>query len=120
MAFIDHIGAIIVAVIILKVAWQIFSSSFSELTDKGAKKEDIQKIKEIALLNKDVKEVHKIRSRKHGADTFVDLHVLVDENMTVKDAHDIADKVKDILLEKGPEISDVVVHIEPFEASKKH
>ena len=120
LAFIDHIGAIVVAVIILKVAWQIFSSSFSELTDKGARKEDIQKIKEIVLLNKDVKEVHKIRSRKHGVDTFVDLHVLVDDNMTVKDAHDIADQVKDALLEQGPEISDVVIHIEPFNASKRH
>ena len=120
LAFIDHIGAIIVAVIILKVAWQIFSSSFSELTDKGARKEDIEKIKEIVLLNKDVKEVHKIRSRKHGVDTLVDLHVLVDDNMTVKDAHDIADLVKDALIEQGPEISDVVVHIEPFQDSKKH
>ncbi len=119
LAFIDHIGAIIVAVIILKVAWQIFSSSFSELSDKGAEKGDIEKIKKITLLINNVKEVHKIRSRKHGSDTFVDLHVLVDDNMTVKDAHDISDQVKDILLEQGPEISDVVVHIEPYNTSKK-
>ncbi len=120
LAFIDHIGAIIVAVIILKVAWQIFSSSFSELTDKGAEKEDIEKIREIALQNECVKEIHGIRSRKHGVDIFVDLHVLVDDNITVKEGHDIADQVKNALLQDGPSISDVVVHIEPYNASKKH
>ena len=120
LAFIDHVGAIIVAVIILRVAWQIFSSSFSELTDKGANKEDIEKIKKIALQNKDVKEVHGIRSRNHGVDKLVDLHVLVDDNITVKEGHDIADQVKNALLKQGPSISDVVVHIEPFEVSKKY
>ena len=119
LAFVDHIGAMVVAVIILKVAWSIVSNSFSELTDKGARKEDIEKIRDLATSIKDVREVHGIRSRKHGVDTFMDIHVLVDDNMTVKDAHDIADKVKDILLEQGPEISDVVVHIEPYNASKK-
>ncbi|MBN2789143.1 MAG: cation transporter [Candidatus Delongbacteria bacterium] len=119
LAFIDHIGAIIVAVIIFRVAWQIFSRSFSELTDKGAEKGDIEKIKDIVLLIEDVKEVHGIRSRKHGSDTFVDLHVLVDDDLTVKQGHDIADKVIDVLLKEGPEISDVVVHIEPFTLSKK-
>lgn len=118
LAFIDHIGALIVAVIIFRVAWQIFSKSFSELSDKGAEKKDIEKIKEITLQIDDVKEVHGIRSRKHGTETFVDLHVLVDDSMTVKEGHDIADKVKEILLDKGPEISDVVVHIEPISLSK--
>jgi len=49
-----------------------------------------------------------------GSGWFVDLHIQVDANMTVEKGHKVAESVKKILLEKGPEIIDVVVHIEPY------
>jgi len=50
-----------------------------------------------------------------GSDWFIDLHIQVDGNMTVNKGHEIAESVKKALIEKGPDIIDVMVHIEPYE-----
>jgi divalent metal cation (Fe/Co/Zn/Cd) transporter len=50
-----------------------------------------------------------------GAGWFVDLHVLVDGDLPVRQGHDVATQVQDRLLEEGPAVADVTVHIEPEE-----
>lgn len=120
MAFVDHLGAFIVCLFIVKVSWDLIKPTLVELSDRGACGEDLQRIEEIAMGVEGVLEVHAIRSRRHGQGIFVDLHVLVDGAMSVRDGHDIASRVKGDLLKKGPEILDVVVHLEPFDSSTSH
>ncbi|UCD89570.1 MAG: cation transporter [Desulfobacterales bacterium] len=114
LAFIDLIGALIVSLFILKVSWDIMRPAVSELSDGGASAHDREKIKSIVLEVDRVKETHAIRTRKLGAGLYVDLHVLVDGEMTVQQGHRVAHEVKNNLLAKGPDILDVVVHIEPY------
>ena len=114
LAFIDHLGAFIVSLFIAKVSWDLIKPTLSELTDRGADQRDIERIKTIALEVEGVKEVHAIRSRRHGRGFFLDLHVLVDDDKTVRDGHEITRTVKRRLLESGPGIIDVIIHLEPF------
>ncbi len=115
LSFVDHIGAIIVSVFIFKVSWDIIKPSFMELTDSGANKKVIDKITKVSINVNGVKSVHKIRTRISGGAYFIDLHVLVDGTISVKDGHEISEDVKKILIQKYPEVIDVVVHLEPFE-----
>ncbi|MFC1798536.1 cation diffusion facilitator family transporter [Thermodesulfobacteriota bacterium] len=114
-AFIDHVGALLVAVIILKVSWDIVVPAFSVLIDRGASQKERNKIRSIAMTIDEVEHIHAIRTRRVGAGFHVDLHVQVDGEMTVSQGHDICGKVKHALLEDGPEILDVVVHLEPYD-----
>ncbi|MGE4488286.1 MAG: cation diffusion facilitator family transporter [Kiritimatiellales bacterium] len=114
-AFLDPVGALIVALLILKVVWEIASPALSELSERGAAGEDVQLIEELARSVDGVHSVHRIRTRRLGAGWFVDLHVLVDGSLPVRDGHDIATQVQFRLLEKGPSVADVTVHIEPEE-----
>ena len=114
LAFADQVGAFVVSFIILKVSWSIVSPAFSELADRGAPKKDRERIQFLAMHTEGVETVHKIRTRKIGAGLFVDLHIQVDGNMSVHKGHDISEIVKSNLMAKGPEIMDVVVHIEPY------
>jgi divalent metal cation (Fe/Co/Zn/Cd) transporter len=59
--------------------------------------------------------VHAIRTRQLGSALAVDLHVLVDGRMTVAEGHAVAEHLKRRLIEEGPDIVDVVVHVEPYE-----
>ena len=118
LAFLDRVGALIVSLIILKVSWEILRPVFSELTECGAPRKDREKIKSIAMGIKGVQQVHAVRTRKMGAGIFVDLHVLVDGNMSVRKGHRISHEVKRELMEKGPEILDAVVHLEPYHDQK--
>lgn len=113
LAFIDNVGALVVSLFILKISWQIIVPPISELADRGASHKDRKKINAIAMGIKGVESVHAIRTRKLGSGLYVDLHVLVDGDMTVRMGHDISEAVKCELIEKGPAILDVVVHLEP-------
>lgn len=115
LAIADHVGAFIVSLFILKVAWNIMSPSLSELADRAASEKDRNEIRAIATLTPGVKSVHALRSRRTGSGIRVDLHVLVDGQMTVKAGHDIAEAVKRAIMRKGPHVLDVVVHLEPEE-----
>ncbi|MCD6501317.1 cation transporter [bacterium] len=114
LAFLDGIGAMIIAGFILKIAWDIAAPSLSELIDRGASPEKRQRIYEIAKGVDGVLSVHAIRTRRFGQNLCVDLHVLVDPQMSVLTGHKISENVKSALIEKGPAIVDVVVHLEPF------
>ncbi len=112
--FIDHIGALIVVLLIVKVSWDIMKPAFAELTDQGLPKETLQKVAAVALENSQVRDVHAIRTRKHGDGIYVDLHALVDPHLTIEQAHDISGEIKQSLLKGDFGIVDVIVHIEPF------
>jgi cation diffusion facilitator family transporter len=118
LAYIDHIGAIIIAIFILKVSWDIIFPSLLELVDRGASHKDNLLIKKNALQVTGVKDVHAIRTRIFGSSLQVDLHILVEPDISVRKGHDISEQVKKQLISKGPNILDVVVHIEPYEGSK--
>ena len=114
-AFIDHIGAFIISLFILKVSWDIISPSLSELVDGGVSDEDRDIIKKIVLDVDGVKDVHAIRTRKLGPNLCIDLHILVDPDISVRTGHNISEEVQNTLVKEGPDVMDVVVHIEPDE-----
>jgi cation diffusion facilitator family transporter len=117
--FVDHIGAIIVALFIFKVTWDIIKPAFVILVDSGASRRETDEIARIARGTQGVRSVHRIRSRKMAESYFVDLHVLVDPELSVRIGHDISEDVKHRLLQQGPSIVDVVVHLEPWKGRSR-
>ncbi len=112
-AFLDAVGALIVALLILRVAWKIAAPAFAELTEKGASPQELQIIESLACEVFGVCSVHKIRTRRLGSGLFIDLHVVVDGGLTVRDSHEIANVMQKELIDNGPAIADVTVHMEP-------
>lgn len=113
----DHIGAIVVSIFILHVAWGIIKPALRELVDRGASQKDREHIKSITLATNGVNSVHAVRTRQMGYGIMVDLHIQVDGTMTVQKGHDISEKVKQNLLRDGPDVIDVLVHLEPDETN---
>ena len=58
-------------------------------------------------------EIDKCLVRKMGLEFYVDLHVGVDERISVRAGHDLAHAVKDAIRQTNPRIADVLVHVEP-------
>ncbi|RKX26093.1 MAG: cation-efflux pump [Candidatus Zixiibacteriota bacterium] len=114
-AFLDHIGAIIVAVLIIQAAWKISWPTLKQLADTAASEEERRKLIALARVVDGVKDVHALRTRHIGPGLQVDLHVLVDPNLSVSRGHNIAGIVKRKLLDDGPDVVNVLVHIEPYE-----
>jgi cation diffusion facilitator family transporter len=113
--FIDSLAALLVSVMIIKAAWEVALPALKELMDAGADERYVDRISSLALQVEGVRQVHAVRTRYVAGNMLVDLHVLVDPDLSVRDGHAIAQEVEHRLLEADTDIIDVLVHIEPFE-----
>jgi divalent metal cation (Fe/Co/Zn/Cd) transporter len=75
----------------------------------------IIEIRKVALTVNGIKGTEKCFIRKAGMKYHVDLHAIVDANITVKEGHEIAHDLKDILRNEILELGHVLIHIEPNE-----
>jgi len=110
----DDAAAIFCAFIIGINGWILLRPALSELMDRAADRQVIEQIRQIAVATSGVERVEKCFARKAGHLYFVEMHIEVDPLMTVLRSHEIAHAVKDKIREAMPEVSDVLVHIEPL------
>ncbi|MEQ3362243.1 cation diffusion facilitator family transporter [Raoultibacter massiliensis] len=107
----DPIVALIVTVAILATAYDVFKHAFATLSDHARIPDE--ELNAFVMGIPGVKEAHRIRTRGTEGEVYVDLHVCVDEDMTVGAAHDLSEQVEDAIKLKYPQVIEVLVHIEP-------
>ncbi|HEY1096940.1 MAG TPA: cation diffusion facilitator family transporter [Alphaproteobacteria bacterium] len=109
----DDWAALIASGIIVYNAWLIFRPAFGEIMDEKPEVTWFRDINKISKKVPGVIDTEKCHVRKMGFDFFIDLHVTVDGDITVREGHDIAHAVKAAIQAKHPQIRDVLIHIEP-------
>ncbi len=110
----DPIAAVIVAFIILKSGFGLGKEMIDVLMDASPGESVIECIRESANSIESVIECHNIRARKVGEHVFVDLHIEVDGSLSVKDGHDISNKVEKEISKCLVGVKSIVVHVEPL------
>jgi len=113
LGFLDHIATVLVSVLVLHAAWQIVWPALNQLADTGVDESRLNEILSIASHVEGVRGVHSVRTRQTGADLQIDLHILVDAQLTVYEGHRIADALEAQLLSAVPEALEVLVHVDP-------
>ena len=108
----DPILALMVAVYILISAKDIFLSSYNMLMDRELPDADRERIREIALRNPRVISVHDLRTRSAGTRSFIQFHLELNGDLTLREAHAIADSVMETIEEAFPN-ADVLIHEDP-------
>ncbi len=114
----DECAALFVVVAILASSGRLFTESVRELMDLQADDQLVAQVRKETLAEPGVRGVEKLWLRKAGLEYFADLHLEVDPNETVLDAHRLGHRVKDRLLASFPAIRDVLVHLEPHAYDK--
>ncbi|SNX53860.1 cation diffusion facilitator family transporter [Thermoanaerobacterium sp. RBIITD] len=114
--YIDPIMSVIIAVFIIKAGIEIIKHSSDILCDRIVV--DSKKIHDIAVSIKGVLSCHQIRSRGREDDINIDLHIMVDPNENIRDAHDIASELEEKLKKEIPGVTEVIVHIEPYDKTE--
>ncbi len=113
----DDWAAIVASVIIVINAYKILMPSLAEMMDTAPSDSIIKEVKQVAMKVDGVTGLDKCFVRKMGFDYYVDLHVIVDGSLSVHKGHNISHRVKDAILHAMPNISDVLIHIEPDDDS---
>ncbi|HXA02978.1 MAG TPA: cation diffusion facilitator family transporter, partial [Cytophagaceae bacterium] len=115
----DDWAALISSVVILYNGYSLFVPALKEIMDTAPSPELLEDIRNIAQRVPGVIGLDKSYMRKMGLEYYVDLHVVVDGNLTVKEGHHIAHEVKDAILLTNPKVADVLIHIEPYSEENK-
>ena len=113
----DPIASLVISGFIAYAAIEILKESSRVLSDGVAI--PIEEIKRVVLSIRGVKECHQIRSRGRADDVHIDLHVLVDRTMDVHRAHHLSYAIENKIKRDFRGVTDVVVHIEPFEKKEQ-
>ena len=118
-AYADPVFAIGIAAFVLFSAWQIFKRSYDELMDREFPQEVRQKIREIATAPAEVIDMHDLRTRSSGRDSFIQLHLELPSDISLMEAHRIADDVELRLRDAFPE-AEVIIHQDPAGVEEDH
>ncbi len=111
----DDWAALFASGFILYNCYLIFRPALSEIMDENLYDDVIASIREKSLEVKGVIDTEKCFVRKTGMKYHVDLHIVVDANITVKDGHTVAHNLKDYLQTQIPELEQILIHVEPHE-----
>jgi cation diffusion facilitator family transporter len=109
----DDWAALVASAIILYNSYRIFRPALGEIMDEQMNESLVERIRTHALEVRGVLETEKCHIRKTGMKYHVDLHIIVDGRMTVREGHLIAHKVKDHLQKVISQLADVLIHVEP-------
>lgn len=112
----DPAVAILVAMFIIRTAFDITKRSTEGLLDKSLPETELKAIEAVIREHEsDVLNFHKLRARKMGSDRQIDLHLVVPRYQSVKQSHDLVDELEKEI-RSALEHASVVVHIEPCDA----
>lgn len=109
----DDWAALFACAVIAFNGWRLLFPALHEMLDTAPRGEIVSTIERAAGSVPGVIEVEKCRVRKMGISFYVDLHVGVDGGISVREGHDLAHQVKDVIRRSDPRIADVLVHVEP-------
>jgi cation diffusion facilitator family transporter len=112
-AYGDQIAAIAVGLMIVMVGIKVVNGCLHELAERAVDEKTVERIERVIESEQRILSWHKLRTRSLGREIFIDLHILVDPDLKVTEAHEIADALEQSLHAQIPQPVNVMVHVEP-------
>jgi cation diffusion facilitator family transporter len=109
----DAVAAFGVALFVFRIGISLGWPAISELVDTGLDKKQLQHIRRVILGVDGVRELHLLRTRRVGGRALVDVHIIVDEGISVSEGHYISEAVRQQLIRQVDVVADALVHIDP-------
>lgn len=109
----DAFAALLVSFFIIKVGLEILADTFRELSDAAPSPETLGNIRQCALSAEGVMGVHDLRVRTSGGLHQLEIHIVVDASLTVKEGHGIAKDVEACLVNDIDDVGRAIVHVDP-------
>lgn len=111
----DSVASVVICLFILKVAYDILKDALSKMLDTSRGEEYDAKLRDYVLAQPDVLGVGLLQSRTFGNRVYIDLVIQVDGELTLRDAHAIAERVHAAVERDFPDIKHIMIHVDPIE-----
>lgn len=110
----EGIATVLIALLIIKVSYDIVKIVLRQLTDHAAPEELVGKIYKTINDDEDVKNVDLLKTRISGSIIYVEAEIAVDRELSIVEAHDIAQRVHDKIETTFEEVRHIVIHVNPY------
>ena len=114
LPILDAVAGVVISILILRVAVNIFIEAVNQTVDRACEPELEGRFRTAALSQGGVRRIDELRSRRVGPGVYVDMEIAADGNLSLKDAHDIAERVHDAVEACEPGIRHCMVHVNPY------
>jgi len=115
----DPIAGVVVSFFIMKTAIELSLPCIQELMEASLPKETVKKIETLILADSEIKSFHKLRSRKIGEAFVIDVHIQLDNTISLVQAHNIAGALSQRIREEFGSKTQINIHTEPSEQEKE-
>lgn len=116
----DPVTGLLVSILVLKVAIDLYRKSVSGLVDSSTDAETVARIQQFLADIDGIEEVNSLKTRVFGASAYADVTIKVDGALTVEEGHDIATLAHNKIEANLPKIKHIMVHIEPMDQDHPH
>jgi len=110
----DPLATVVICLIIMKVAYGIIKDSLVKMVDTSCGGAYDKKLEDYVMQEEGVLGVDMLHSRMFGNKVYIDLEIEVEEEMSLKEAHKIAEHVHDNVETNHPEIKHIMIHVNPY------
>ncbi|MBQ4529653.1 MAG: cation transporter [Lachnospiraceae bacterium] len=111
----DSIASLVIFGFIVKAAYDIFKDAIDKMVDHSCDEETEKQIRECIIKEKDVVCIDLLQTRVFGNKIYVDIEIGVDSSKTLKEAHDIAERVHEKIEGEFPKVKHIMVHVNPID-----
>ncbi|MBQ7714821.1 MAG: cation transporter [Clostridia bacterium] len=119
LPILDPIAAVVIALLVVKAAIEIFSDAIGRMTDRACDDETVKAITETVASVDGVKSIDLLNTRVFGDKIYVDVEIGADENLSFKEVHDIAEEVHSKIEREHPNVKHCMVHANPVDPSER-
>ena len=109
----DPIAGLVIAVLILKVAYDIFKDAIAKMLDTSVGKDFERSVRKFIEEQPDVRHIDVLRTRQFGNRIYVDLEIAVRRDMSLVEAHNIAENVHRNVEKEFPNVKHIMIHVNP-------
>lgn len=110
----DPVASIVICFFILKAAYDIFMDAVGKMTDEACNPELVEQMQESIVKMDGVLAIDDLKTRMFGNKAYVDIEIQCDGNMTLFEAHAIAESVHDRIEQQFPDVKHCMVHVNPY------
>lgn len=116
----DPIASLFICALIIKMGVEIIHDGFIKMVDTSCDKETEERMRELIEGTDGVECIDRLITRQFGNKILVNVEIMVDGDLTVKEGHDIAENVHNLLEKEFPSVKHVMVHVNPSYGCEEH
>jgi cation diffusion facilitator family transporter len=117
--FMDPVAALVICLLILKVAFDLSKNALDQMLDKAAPPQVIKQIEALIAAEADIIRLDDLKTRQHGSKLYVDVEIAVAYDLSLTEAHNIAERLHDKIEAGIDKVKHCMVHVNPDDRSQR-